>query len=124
MARCPESCDGFVGKGAVWFKIAEYGLAPQAVNLRGPWLHASMLTGENATGFPVTIPKNLRPGNYLIRHEVINLQSNRNDGAQFYVECAQLKVEGKGDRFPGAEYMATFPGTYRSTGLFSLNSLS
>jgi len=114
MARCPgESCRKFDGKGAVWFKIAQYGLAPEAKNLRGPWLQASMLTGENATGFPVTIPTDLRPGSYLIRHEVINLQSSRDYGAQFYVECAQLKVEGKGDGFPGEEYMASFPGTYK-----------
>lgn len=121
MARCPgESCENFDGKGAVWFKIAQYGLAPDAMNLRGPWLQASMLTGENATGFPVTIPKDLRPGSYLIRHEVINLQSSRDYGAQFYVECAQLKVEGEGDRFPGEEYMASFPGTYKLSGWCSL----
>ncbi|RDL38395.1 Uncharacterized protein BP5553_02735 [Venustampulla echinocandica] len=114
MARCPgDTCQSFDGKGAVWFKIAQYGLAPGAVNLRGPWLQASMLEGENATGFQVTIPKDLRPGNYLIRHEVINLQSSTDYGAQFYVECAQLKVEGSGDKFPNEEYMATFPGAYK-----------
>lgn len=117
MARCPgNTCEGFDGKGPVWFKIGQYGLAPGAKSLRGPWLQASMLTGENATGVPVTIPKNLEDGNYLIRHEVINLQSNKNDGAQFYVECAQLKVEGRGDKFPTHEYMAMFPGTYNSSG--------
>lgn len=121
MARCPgESCESFDGKGAVWFKIAQYGLAPNATNLRGPWLHESMLTGENATGFPVTIPKDLRAGNYLIRHEVINLQSDKSYGAQFYIQCAQLKVNGPGDRFPSGEYMATFPGSYKPTGWQSL----
>jgi len=117
MARCPgSSCAGFDGKGAVWFKIAQYGVAPEAANLRGPWLQASMLTGENATGWPVAIPPDLRPGNYLIRHEVINLQSSKDYGPQFYIECAQLKVEGKGDKFPGPEFMASFPGAYNYSG--------
>lgn len=117
MARCPdESCDNFDGKGEVWFKIAQYGLVPDARNLRGPWWQASMLTGENATGFPVRIPRTLRKGSYLIRHEVVNLQSNKGDGAQFYVECAQLRVEGDGTKFPGKELMASFPGTYKSSG--------
>lgn len=121
MSRCPGTdCSGFDGKGAVWFKIAQYGLAPEAPNLRGPWLQASMLTGENATGFPVTIPKDLIRGAYLIRHEVINLQSAKDYGPQFYVECAQLKVEGKGDHFPKAEYMASFPGTYNYSGSLTL----
>jgi lytic cellulose monooxygenase (C1-hydroxylating) len=117
MARCPgDSCEGFDGKGSVWFKIAQYGLAPEAPNLRGPWLQAVMLTGENATGWPVTIPEDLRSGNYLIRHEVINLQSSRDYGPQFYIECAQLKVEGTGDRFPSKEYLTSFPGAYKYSG--------
>ncbi|KAF8859955.1 hypothetical protein BDZ45DRAFT_339904 [Acephala macrosclerotiorum] len=86
MALCPgDTCEGFDGEGAVWFKIAQYGLAPETKNLRGPWLQASTLIEENAAGFPVTIPRNLRPGNYLIKHGVISLQSNKNDGAQFYM---------------------------------------
>jgi cellulase len=117
LARCPtDSCEGFDGNGKVWFKIAQYGLVPGALNLRGPWQQAGMLMGENATGFPVTIPKGLKKGSYLIRHEVINLQSNRWDGAQFYVECAQLRVEGRGKQFPSEKYMASFPGTYNASG--------
>jgi cellulase len=117
MARCPgSSCEGFHGEGVVWFKIVQYGLVSEAPNLRGPWLQASMLTGENATGWPVSIPSGLRPGSYLIRHEVLNLQSNKDYGPQFYVECAQLKVEGKGSMFPGAEYMTSFPGAYNYSG--------
>jgi lytic cellulose monooxygenase (C1-hydroxylating) len=124
MARCPGTdCSGFDGKGAVWFKIAQYGLTPEAMNLRGPWHQASMLTGENATGWPVTIPRDLVKGAYLIRHEVINLQSAKDYGPQFYVECAQLRVIGNGDHFPSAEYMASFPGTYNYSGQHSFSSV-
>ncbi|CZR69842.1 uncharacterized protein PAC_19742 [Phialocephala subalpina] len=104
-AATSNSLHAAVAAGAIWFKIVQYGLTPEAMNLRGPWLQASMLTGENATGFSVTIPRNLRPGKHLIRHEVVNLQSNKNGGAQFYVECAQLKVGGNG---PTA-YVHLFP---------------
>jgi cellulase len=85
----------------IWFKIVQFGLTPNAPSLHGPWLHSTYLTGSNATGFPVTIPKTLKPGAYLIRHEVINLQSARNYGSLFYVECAQLVVEGGGGGVDG-----------------------
>lgn len=107
----------------VWFKIAQFGLAPSAPNLRGPWLQGSMLAGANATGVPVTIPRNLRPGAYLIRHEVVNLQSAREYGAQFYVECAQLSIEGDEKLMPGKEFLASFPGSYAASGEYCLGKV-
>jgi lytic cellulose monooxygenase (C1-hydroxylating) len=82
-----------------------------------------MLTGKNATGWPVTIPKDLRAGNYLIRHEVINLQASKDYGSQFYIECAQLKVDGPGEKFPNSEYMASFPGAYNLSGQLFFESI-
>jgi cellulase len=124
MARCPgDSCADFDGKGTVWFKIAQYGLAPDTMNLRGPWQQATMLTGENATGWPVTIPSDLKAGSYMIQHEVINLQSSKDHWLQFYIECAQLKVGAPGEEFPGSEYMATFPGAYNLSGQPSFESI-
>lgn len=40
----------------------------------------------------MTIPAALKPGNYLIRHEVINLDAN----LQICLECAQLNIAGQG----------------------------
>jgi len=123
MARCPgDSCAGFDGSGAVWFKVAQYGLEPSAKNLEGPW-HQWMMIGnvmnvpDSTPGFSVTIPKQLKAGAYLIRHEVIMLAANP---AQFYPQCAHLMVTGEGTKLPSKEYLVSFPGAYQAAGQFSL----
>jgi cellulase len=121
MARCPdEGCEGFDGSGAVWFKIAQYGLDPSVPNLEGPWLQWAAIcnvdNNNSSPGFIVTIPKNLKAGNYSIRHEVIMLASGKELGAQFYPECAQLTVTGGGDKLPSDEYLVSFPGAYSPIG--------
>ncbi|KFZ13504.1 hypothetical protein V502_06585 [Pseudogymnoascus sp. VKM F-4520 (FW-2644)] len=112
MAACPgDSCEGFDGSGDVWFKIGQVGLSPEAEDLRGPWQQGGLLQpGEDAApGYTVAIPKNLKPGKYLIRHEVIMLASRP---PQFYIECAQLSITGNGTASPSGDYLASFPGTY------------
>jgi hypothetical protein len=43
----------------------------------------------------VTIPANLAPGNYVLRHEIIALHSaGSTNGAQAYPQCLNLKVGG------------------------------
>ena len=114
MARCPgDSCAGFDGSGAVWFKVAQYGLEPLAENLGGPWYHWDMIGSVGKPGFVVTIPKDLKAGAYLIRHEVLMLASNP---AQFYPECSQLMVTGDGTKLPSEKYLVSFPGAYQPTG--------
>ncbi|KAF7562293.1 hypothetical protein G7046_g1842 [Stylonectria norvegica] len=52
---------------------------------------------NNAFSWAVTIPKNLRPGNYVLRHEIIALHSGGQlNGAQAYPQCINLKVTGSG----------------------------
>lgn len=54
-----------------------------------------------------TIPKNLAPGNYLIRHELLALhQANT---PQFYPECAQLVVTGSGTVSAPADHLYSIP---------------
>lgn len=124
MARCPgSSCEGFTGLGAVWFKIAQFGLEPSAPNLEGPWHQWAMIGNvdnnpSSSPGFAVTIPKHLKEGAYLIRHEVIMLASGKELGAQFYPECAQLMVQGEGEEEPGSEDLVAFPGAYKASGEF------
>lgn len=49
----------------------------------------------------MTIPANLKPGNYVLRHEIIALHSASNaDGAQNYPQCVNLKVTGSGTEQP------------------------
>lgn len=119
MAACPgDSCEGFDGSGDVWFKIGQVGLSPEAEDLRGPWQQGGLLQPgeEPAPGYTVAIPKNLKPGKYLIRHEVIMLASRP---PQFYIECAQLSITGDGTASPSADYLASFPGTYKDEGTLS-----
>ena len=78
----------------------------------------------------ITIPSNLAPGNYLIRHECINLQfAHLGAGrAEFYPGCSQIRIGGSQTgqptdnelvRLPGA-YHDDDPGLYNPSG-FSLN---
>ncbi|KAI1311824.1 endoglucanase-4 [Xylaria venustula] len=48
-----------------------------------------------------TIPKNLKAGDYVIRHEIIALHGGENlNGAQNYPQCLNLRVSGSGSVAP------------------------
>ncbi|TVY55379.1 Cellulose-growth-specific protein, partial [Lachnellula suecica] len=112
MAACNGPCDTFNPSGAVWFKIFEAGLLspPVCPFLRGVWITTGISKGEPLS---VHILESLRPGQYLIRHELIALHVQ--DEKQFYPECAQLNVTGSGKDFPGDEYLVAFPGAYNTS---------
>ena len=62
----------------------------------------------------VTIPSNLAPGNYMIRHEIIALHlAPTMGGAEFYEGCAQLKVGGSQTGQPKASDLVSLPGAYK-----------
>jgi len=117
LAECPGTCEGFDGSGKVWFKINQVGLQPQAQDMRGPWWQDVYVKynwpGQDSPGYTVTIPKNLKPGHYLIRTEVMMTAS---EPAQFYPECAQLRITGNGKRKPCDNYLVSFPGAYSPDG--------
>jgi cellulase len=102
----------------------------------GTWVTDELI--KNNFTSSTTIPRNLKAGNYVIRHEIIALHSAGNDnGAQFYpqvnriipkiytyiltVQCLNLKVTGSGSVAPPSGvagtslYKRTDPGV-----LFSL----
>ena len=63
-------------------------------------------------GYNYTIPSCLSPGYYLVRHEIIALHSAWGEnGAQFYPNCHQLEVSGKGTIIPTD--LVSFPGAYQ-----------
>ncbi|ORY60009.1 glycoside hydrolase family 61 protein [Pseudomassariella vexata] len=110
MAKAPtgEVAADFDGAGDVWFKIYD----------DQPTFAADGLTWPSAglTEVNVTIPECVAPGEYLLRVEHIALHAASSvGGAQFYIACAQLTVEGggttepEGVALPGA-YSATDPG--------------
>lgn len=119
-----------VGASANWFKIAEMGLPSNS-----PEYWATEVLNDNCGHFTFTVP-NISPGQYLLRPEVIgesqlircgisaaSYQSSlialhvagSPGGAQFYMSCFQLNVEGTGTgnpptvKIPGV-YSASDPG--------------
>jgi len=86
-----------------WFKVWESGLS-------GP------VSDENNWGtwqddrISFTIPADTPDGEYLVRPEHIAIHEGHVDKAQFYMECAQLRVNGGGSGTPGP--MVKIPGLY------------
>ncbi|KAL0946012.1 hypothetical protein HGRIS_012289 [Hohenbuehelia grisea] len=111
MAKCPGDCSVWkADTGTPWFKIGQESFS------NGQW--ASDALAKNNFTYTVKIPKNIAPGNYLLRHENLALHAATNiGGAQFYPVCTQLTVTGGGSLnpsglgFPGA-YSATDPGVH------------
>lgn len=63
------------------------------------WVTDSLIS-KNYTS-STTIPKNLKAGNYVVRHEIIALHGAQSDnGAQAYPQCLNLKVSGSGTVSP------------------------
>lgn len=66
------------------------------------------------SGYQYTIPSCLKPGYYLVRHEIIALHAAYSyPGAQFYPGCHQLQVTGSGTKTPTS--LVAFPGAYKAT---------
>jgi cellulase len=119
LARCPgDSCANFDPTGAIWFKISQTGLTPDATDMTvgEAWYQAYLNGwGTHQGGWTVQIPEGLKKGAYLIRHEIIMLAANP---AQFYPNCAQIMVTGDGEKQPKSEELVPFPGAYKSSGEF------
>ncbi|KAG8829722.1 hypothetical protein FRC18_009091 [Serendipita sp. 400] len=99
-----------VGSDAGWFKVSEIGLVSNNPNYYG-----SQVLNNNCGHYTFTLPA-VKPGNYLLRAEVIALHvASSVGGAQFYMSCFQLNVTGSGTgspstvKLPGA-YGASDPG--------------
>ncbi|KAF2842355.1 carbohydrate-binding module family 1 protein [Patellaria atrata CBS 101060] len=91
--------------GLKWFKISEDGLSG------GKWAVDRMIANDGWNYF--TMPSCIAPGNYLMRVELIALHNAYSaNGAQFYMECAQINVQGSGTSTPSNT--VSFPGAYQS----------
>jgi hypothetical protein len=93
-----------------FFKIDELAYDPKTRTWGSDVLY------KNGQSHTATIPSDLKPGTYVIRHEIIALHGAMNDnyktkisGAQFYPQCAKVTVTGDGTATPAGN---TFPGTY------------
>ncbi|KAI9503876.1 glycoside hydrolase, partial [Coemansia spiralis] len=101
------------GDGPVWFKIYEDGWDKAA----DTWCVNTLIANKGK--LEVTIPRDIAPGNYLLRTEVIALhEANRvygadeSAGAELFPNCAQLAVYGTGTVHPSG---VNIPGIYDKT---------
>ncbi|PWW80139.1 Lytic polysaccharide monooxygenase [Tuber magnatum] len=108
LAKCPGTdCTTADPTTLDWFKIDHAGL-----NSDGTWISDTIIANNNTR--TVTIPSDIAPGPYLIRHELLALHSASNaDGAQFYPMCVNLQITGTGSAVPANT--VKFPGCYSPT---------
>ncbi|KAF8992936.1 glycosyl hydrolase family 61-domain-containing protein, partial [Cyathus striatus] len=110
LTECPgETCDSVDSSTLKWFKIDEAGLVSGTV-ATGTWAAAAMMANNNS--WTSTIPSEVPSGSYLIRHETIALHSLP---AQFYPECAQIKIVNGGSHAPTDDELVSFPSAYSSS---------
>lgn len=101
LARCEGGDCSKVDKTALKFtKIAQAGLK-EGVTWETNWLKAwrvdDFMTRDNFT-WTVTVPRGLKSGAYVLRHEILALHSAwEKGGAQAYPQCVNLMVEGDGE---------------------------
>jgi hypothetical protein len=113
MAYCDNAdndCSTFDSSTASWFKIGQKGLLDGSIET-GDWFQKQFSRWDGSPSlWSETVPKGLRKGKYLVRHEIISLHSANKP--QFYPECAHLDVDGEGDLVPTEEYLVRIPGVW------------
>jgi cellulase len=94
-----------------FFKIHEATYDPKTLTWGSDWL-----IKDNNT-IKATIPSDLKPGMYIVRHELISLhfsfngnEQTKTSGAQHFPQCAKVEILGDGTTVPPGD---TFPGTYK-----------
>ncbi|KAJ4388628.1 hypothetical protein N0V93_006087 [Gnomoniopsis smithogilvyi] len=111
MSKAPDSTTAQDYKGAGdWFKV--YSLTTSSITDEG--LQWATYVDGGINNFTFALPEELAAGEYLMRVEHIALHgASTKGGAQFYMGCAQLKVEGSGTSTPTDT--VSIPGVYDGT---------
>ncbi|OBT52582.1 hypothetical protein VE04_07247 [Pseudogymnoascus sp. 24MN13] len=96
------------GIGGGWFKISQDGYDSSSKL----WAVDKLISNGGVQS--ITIPSCIANGQYLLRGEIIALHAaSSTNGAQFYMECAQINVTGgTGSVSPAT---VSLPGAYKST---------
>ncbi|KAL6408222.1 hypothetical protein AUP68_08074 [Ilyonectria robusta] len=99
LAACGDSgCESVEKTTLEFFKIGEKGLIDGSAS---PGTYAADELIDNGIGWLVQIPESIKPGFYVLRHEIIALHSAGNaDGAQNYPQCFNLEITGSGTEVP------------------------
>ncbi|ORX73236.1 hypothetical protein DL89DRAFT_265373 [Linderina pennispora] len=95
------------GHGDVWFKIFEDGYDPKTKK----WCAQKVI--DNHGKIDIKLPADIKAGDYLLRTEIIALHNAADiNGAQYYPNCAQLRVTDGGSSTPKGY---AIPGVYKKT---------
>jgi Auxiliary Activity family 9 (formerly GH61) len=87
--------------------------------------HAKTRHTVNGSPASITLPTQVAPGDYLVRHELIALQLAVSvGGAEFYPSCTQIRVGGSQTGTPNQT--VSFPGAYNDNdpGIYDPNVYS
>ncbi|KAI0161905.1 lytic polysaccharide monooxygenase [Hypoxylon sp. FL1284] len=127
LASCGDAGCAKVDKNDLkFFKIYEKGLIKGGMADDPDWNTQKWATTEvhkhvQSEGdgfidtFTVNIPKDIKPGEYILRHELLGLHRAHLGDAEFYPQCINLKVSGSGSQLPEGEpatelYHSSDPG--------------
>ncbi|KAF4999891.1 hypothetical protein FGRMN_2129 [Fusarium graminum] len=114
MSKAPDGTEAseYLGDGD-WFKV--YEMTWKTIGSEGvTW--ANYLNGQSGglTNFTFTLPKDTPKGTYLMRAEHVGLHgAGEKNGAQFYIGCAQITVDGTGAGKPSP--VVSLPGAFKAT---------
>lgn len=117
LAACGDDCNDVDVNQLDWFKIWDAGIVSDAdLGLSGAtWYQSAFQNWDGSPDrWPVTIPVTLKPGLYLIRHEILSIHVAMKP--QFYPECANLNITGNGTALPPSSFYKKFPGAYATDG--------
>ncbi|KIY49623.1 hypothetical protein FISHEDRAFT_24835, partial [Fistulina hepatica ATCC 64428] len=118
ITSCGDSgCTSFDATNAGWTKVDEFGIDPNQTisddlrttmsekpeeyypSANGLWGMAKLV--QDGSQWDVTIPSNLKAGEYILRHEIGAMHNPKTSGdtttgPQLYISCIQLEVTGDG----------------------------
>ena len=108
LAKCAgDDCTSVSAGDLSFFKIDEKGLNDAASN---SWASDDLIKDGNS--WTVTVPTDIAPGQYVLRHEIIALHSAQDaNGAQNYPQCINIEVTGSGSTDPCADGADCVAGT-------------
>jgi hypothetical protein len=100
----------------MFFKIGEMGQLMRGTVPGKPGYWANNKLHDEDSTWNITIPEELAPGSYVLRHEIIALHAGGAEGTtQMYPQCTNLVVKGDGTAQPDGVlatdlYGSTDPG--------------
>ncbi|KAK6517426.1 hypothetical protein TWF281_004083 [Arthrobotrys megalospora] len=90
LADCGGNCASAIGSQLSWFKIDEAGYNGR--------LWATEVLQKQGKTYTIQLPKNIKDGQYLLRHEMIGFKNSFKDQVlpvtQLYPNCANIQITG------------------------------